>query len=287
MYLRASIFWDVAQRSVYCIFCPVFLENVFPTLICVCVCVCIQQDATLHGLFISGNCSTCFGWYPPIIRNQEHIQLYVLLFNNTMFLYPHIHFISNLFLSITVWHVSNAVDTFVCAPDGGWRYHPKHVEQFPDINKLCNISSCWIYIRIYLQCTDPWTLNKKYFPYCYNPCTTCALCISNCMLGALAILRYNFLSTGIVFVLQQRRPLCGCYTDCQSTHHHAEFWEQTSWACGTHVPGGASPVFGGLQFIQWGRLRFWIREWVKQRRIWWWGISWTGGFYRGQHCPAD
>jgi len=24
----------------------------------------IQQDATLHGLFISGNRSTCFGWYP-------------------------------------------------------------------------------------------------------------------------------------------------------------------------------------------------------------------------------
>ena len=27
----------------------------------------VQQDATLHSLFISGNCSTCFGWYlhPP------------------------------------------------------------------------------------------------------------------------------------------------------------------------------------------------------------------------------
>jgi hypothetical protein len=24
---------------------------------------CIQQDATSHSLFISGNCSTCFGWY--------------------------------------------------------------------------------------------------------------------------------------------------------------------------------------------------------------------------------
>jgi len=36
----------------------------------------------------------------------------------------------------------------VCAPDDGWRYHPKHVEQFPDINKLCNITSCWIYIGI-------------------------------------------------------------------------------------------------------------------------------------------
>ena len=23
----------------------------------------IQQDATLRSLFISGNCSTCFGWY--------------------------------------------------------------------------------------------------------------------------------------------------------------------------------------------------------------------------------
>jgi hypothetical protein len=24
-------------------------------------------------------------------------------------------------------------------------YHPKHGEQFPDINKLCNVASCWIY----------------------------------------------------------------------------------------------------------------------------------------------
>jgi hypothetical protein len=34
-------------------------------------------------------------------------------------------------------------------------YHPKHVEQFSVINKLCNVASCWIYIGIYLQCTDP------------------------------------------------------------------------------------------------------------------------------------
>jgi hypothetical protein len=30
-------------------------------------------------------------------------------------------------------------------PDDGWKYHPKHIEQFPDINKLCNVASCWIY----------------------------------------------------------------------------------------------------------------------------------------------
>jgi hypothetical protein len=23
----------------------------------------IQRDAALHSLFVSGNCSTCFGWY--------------------------------------------------------------------------------------------------------------------------------------------------------------------------------------------------------------------------------
>jgi ankyrin repeat protein len=33
-------------------------------------------------------------------------------------------------------------------PDDGWKYCPKHVEEFPDINKLCNIASCWICIGI-------------------------------------------------------------------------------------------------------------------------------------------
>jgi hypothetical protein len=38
----------------------------------------------------------------------------------------------------------------VCASDDGQKYHPKRVEQFPDINKLCNVASCWIYIGILL-----------------------------------------------------------------------------------------------------------------------------------------
>jgi hypothetical protein len=44
----------------------------------------------------------------------------------------------------------DAVDTVVCAPDDEWKYHPKHVQQFPDINELCNVASCWIYIGILL-----------------------------------------------------------------------------------------------------------------------------------------
>jgi hypothetical protein len=40
---------------------------------------------------------------------------------------------------------TDAVDIVVSAPDDGWKYHPKHVEQFPDINKLCNVATCCIY----------------------------------------------------------------------------------------------------------------------------------------------
>ena len=47
--------------------------------------------------------------------------------------------------AVTVWQIPDPVDTVVCAPDDGWTYHPKHVEQFPDINKMYNVASCWIY----------------------------------------------------------------------------------------------------------------------------------------------
>jgi hypothetical protein len=42
------------------------------------------------------------------------------------------------------------VDAVVCASDDGCKYHPKHVEQFPDINKQCKVAFCWIYIGIQL-----------------------------------------------------------------------------------------------------------------------------------------
>jgi len=34
--------------------------------------------------------------------------------------------------TVTVRQIPGAVDTVVCAPDDGWRYHLKHVQQFPD-----------------------------------------------------------------------------------------------------------------------------------------------------------
>jgi len=43
------------------------------------------------------------------------------------------------------------VDTVVCVPADWWRYNPKHVEQFPGINKLCKIASRWIYLLLLFQ----------------------------------------------------------------------------------------------------------------------------------------
>ena len=39
----------------------------------------------------------------------------------------------------------------MCAPDDWWKYHAKHVEQFPEINKLCNVASCWIFTKRNIQ----------------------------------------------------------------------------------------------------------------------------------------
>jgi hypothetical protein len=50
--------------------------------------------------------------------------------------------------------MSDAVDIVVRTLDDGSKYHPKHVEEFPVINKLCRIASRRIYFGIYLRCTD-------------------------------------------------------------------------------------------------------------------------------------
>ena len=53
----------------------------------------------------------------------------------------------------------NTEDTVTWAPDDGWRYHPKHVEQFAEINKLYIVESCWIIIDTYYAMHGP--LNVK------------------------------------------------------------------------------------------------------------------------------
>ena len=83
----------------------------------------IQQDATLHSLFISAVGG---------VRHPQHTQTGC---NSSTIAADSSNGVTN----------TRCCRYVVCAPDDGWKYQPKHVEQFPDINKLCNVASCCIY----------------------------------------------------------------------------------------------------------------------------------------------
>jgi len=112
----------------------------------------VQQDATMYSLFISVNGCTRFGWY----------------------LHPssgaHVTVATASGISETVTATCNLSWTwlegnyscscgFTNANDDGWRYHPKHVERFTDINKLYIVASFWTIIGIYFTMHGP--LNVK------------------------------------------------------------------------------------------------------------------------------
>jgi len=54
----------------------------------------------------------------------------------------------------------DTVDTVIRAADDGWRYQPKHVQQFTDINKLYIVASFWIIFDTYYAMHGP--LKIKY-----------------------------------------------------------------------------------------------------------------------------
>jgi hypothetical protein len=86
------------------------------------------------ALHVSGGTST---------RHQERIQLYLqhLVFECAMGGVSHPqHTATGSNSSTIAADSSNGVKKirccryYLCAPDDGWKYHPKHVEQFSDIN---------------------------------------------------------------------------------------------------------------------------------------------------------
>jgi hypothetical protein len=81
----------------------------------------IQQDATSHSLFITGNCSTCFGWYFHRIIRSAYNCIYSIWYLSHCYCY--------LALSWKSWN------RFECAV-GGVR-HPYGQHSFVDI--LCCI----------------------------------------------------------------------------------------------------------------------------------------------------
>jgi hypothetical protein len=98
----------------------------------------IQQDATLHSLFICGNCSTYFWWYFHLSSGVHTTVSTASGICHTVTAIcrcrGRVGIGSNVSTKATVWQIPDAVDRVVCvcAPDDGWKYHPKKVEHFPD-----------------------------------------------------------------------------------------------------------------------------------------------------------
>jgi hypothetical protein len=112
----------------------------------------IQQDASLHSLLISENCYTYFGWY---FHSSSGAHTTVSTSSGICHTVTAIcRFRGRVGTGLSVLWLAYATHStlkpVVCAHDDGWKYHPKHVEQFPDINKLCNVASCWMYIGMLL-----------------------------------------------------------------------------------------------------------------------------------------
>ena len=127
-------------------------KNIYPT------------RCNITQFILSRNCCTYFGWYlHTSSRAQTTVSTASGIYRNVIatcrFRGRVTTGLSVLWVAYathsTLKQIPDAVDTDVCTPDDGWKYHLKHVEQFPNTNKLCNVASCWIYIRILLRYTDP------------------------------------------------------------------------------------------------------------------------------------
>jgi hypothetical protein len=128
----------------------------------------IQQDAMLYSLFF-WKLLYMFQVVPsPIIRSAYDC-IYSIWYLSHRYCYLPLSWKSWNRFECTVRHPQHTqtgsnsstiaadssnglTNTSVCTPDDGWKYYPKHVEQFPVINKLCNVASCWIYIAIQCCC---------------------------------------------------------------------------------------------------------------------------------------
>ena len=51
-------------------------------------------------------------------------------------------------ITVKVWQITRCCIYSFWAPDDGLRNRLKHVEHFTEINKLCNVVSCWLYLKI-------------------------------------------------------------------------------------------------------------------------------------------
>jgi hypothetical protein len=97
----------------------------------------------LEDLTFMGPCIVSIFQYTCISNKMQRSIVY-------LYLEPALHILGGTSIHHQESTKLYAVDTILCPPDERWKYHPKHAEQSPDINKLYNVASCWIYIGILL-----------------------------------------------------------------------------------------------------------------------------------------
>jgi hypothetical protein len=62
------------------------------------------------------------------------------------------------------WQIPDAVDTVACAPDDGWEYHLKHVEQFPDIINRVMLRLVGYILEYFYDAWTPVNVKSKELP---------------------------------------------------------------------------------------------------------------------------
>jgi hypothetical protein len=82
---------------------------------------------------LSGNCSTHFGWYHHPSSGAQTTVSTASGICHIVTANWHYRGRDGTGLNVLYYvQIPDAVDKVVCAPDDGWMYRPKHVEQFPD-----------------------------------------------------------------------------------------------------------------------------------------------------------
>jgi len=95
----------------------------------------VHQDPTIYSLFISVNCSTCFGWYLHPSSGAHVTVSTASGISKTIIETGCEHDWTGTLVqscsqqvAVMVLLMPDAVVTVTRAPDDGWRYHPKHVQ---------------------------------------------------------------------------------------------------------------------------------------------------------------
>jgi hypothetical protein len=134
-----------------------------PCIVRIFQCICPTR-CNVTQFILSENCSTYFGWYhhpssgahTPVstasgichtvtvicrYRGRVETGLSVLwvAYATHSTLKPVPTLPRRRQVAVTAWLIPDAIDTVVYAPDDGWRYLPKHVEQFPDKINCVNL----------------------------------------------------------------------------------------------------------------------------------------------------